>query len=317
MTDAAAIISGAWLDDQPAFDLTGKWIAQASRIADKSHPRGGRNIYRTFPTAEEAALWRSQVRVTVQRSGGARLRSRSEIPTLEDAGAALLDGMAAGAVRKRGGGEYRPGVIRAYRRSLALYVYPDLGPVRSRRSASLTCWGWSSSCRRTAGLRARSRTRSTRCASCTGERWQGASSMSTRRAASSFQAASGSVTVSPTRPKRRGSSLHCPDSTIARCGRSRSTAAPPCRRAPRAALGGRRPGGWSRPSRAEPLRRRETGRWSVETDAPKTKAGWREVPIAPPAHDALVEWKTVAAPDASDYVWQAEDEEACRSLARR
>ncbi len=45
----------------------------------------------------------------------------------------------------------------------------------------------------------------------------------------------------------------------------------------------------------------------LETGAPKTKAGRREVPIAPPAHDALVEWKAAAAPDSTGYVWHAGD----------
>lgn len=49
------------------------------------------------------------------------------MPTLREAGDALLDGMESGRVRKRGGGEYRPGVVRSYRRGLTLYVYPMLG----------------------------------------------------------------------------------------------------------------------------------------------------------------------------------------------
>jgi integrase len=107
----------------------GGYIAQAW-IVDPSHARGGRNVYRTFPTPEEAELWRSQVRVTAQRAGGARLRPRSEMPTLREAGDALLEGMLSGAVRKRGGGEYRPGVIRVYRRGLSTYIYPTLGGLR-------------------------------------------------------------------------------------------------------------------------------------------------------------------------------------------
>jgi integrase len=105
------------------------WIAQAW-IADPSHPRGGRNVYRTFPSEEQAALWRSQVKVAERHSGGARLRRRSDVPTLREACDALVAGMKTGSVRKRGGGEYRAGVIRAYERVLKRYVFTELGGLR-------------------------------------------------------------------------------------------------------------------------------------------------------------------------------------------
>jgi integrase len=99
-------------------------------IPDASHPRGGQNVYRTFATEEEAALWRSQARHDARRQGGLRLRAAGEVPTLREAGEALLAGIESGAIRKRGGGQYRPGVRRAYKRGLDLYVYPRLGDWR-------------------------------------------------------------------------------------------------------------------------------------------------------------------------------------------
>ena len=48
---------------------------------------------------------------------------------------------------------------------------------------------------------------------------------------------------------------------------------------------------------------------AVETVEPKTKAGRREVPLAPPAREALLEWKasTSEPRTLNGYVWQAED----------
>jgi integrase len=87
----------------------------------------GKVVSRSFASPAEAELWRSQARVTAQRNGGLRVRRTADVPTLKEAGDALLDGMTSGRVRKRGGGLYRPGVVRSYRRGLKLYVYPRLG----------------------------------------------------------------------------------------------------------------------------------------------------------------------------------------------
>lgn len=48
-------------------------------------------------------------------------------------------------------------------------------------------------------------------------------------------------------------------------------------------------------------------RAAVETGDPKSHAGRREVPIAPPAHDALTAWKALGDAAADDRVWQAQD----------
>jgi integrase len=46
---------------------------------------------------------------------------------------------------------------------------------------------------------------------------------------------------------------------------------------------------------------------AVETIEPKTKAGRREVPLAPPAREALLDWKAECRPLAGAYVWPAQD----------
>jgi integrase len=99
-------------------------------IADPRQPGAGQRLWRTFDSLDEALLWRGQAPAQARRDAGATLRSGGRVPTVQEAGDALLGGMESGAIRKRGGGEYRPGVIRAYRRSLKLYVYPLLGGVR-------------------------------------------------------------------------------------------------------------------------------------------------------------------------------------------
>jgi integrase len=45
----------------------------------------------------------------------------------------------------------------------------------------------------------------------------------------------------------------------------------------------------------------------AETVEPKTKAGRREVPLAPPAREALLDWKAECRPMADAYVWPAAD----------
>ncbi len=49
------------------------------------------------------------------------------MPTVREAGDALIAGMESGAIRKRNGTPYRAGVVRAYRRALEGHVYPHLG----------------------------------------------------------------------------------------------------------------------------------------------------------------------------------------------
>jgi integrase len=104
----------------PAY-RAGAWIA------DPAVPGAGRKVERTFADIDSALVWRSQVITQVRRDGGASLRPGGAAPTVREAGDALLAGMESGAVRKRGGGTYRPGVVRAYRHALALRVYPALG----------------------------------------------------------------------------------------------------------------------------------------------------------------------------------------------
>jgi integrase len=116
----ALTAKGARCRCKPAY-RAGAWIA------DPAVPGGGRKVEKTFADLESALVWRSQAVTQVKRAGGTLLRPTGDVPTIRAAGDALLEGMESGAVRKRGGGTYRPGVVRAYRRALTLRVYPELG----------------------------------------------------------------------------------------------------------------------------------------------------------------------------------------------
>lgn len=81
-------------------------------IADPLQPGQGRKVSRTFGVLEEAKAWRAS------QTGPGRARvAPGRAPTLRTATRELLEGMRSGAIRKRGGGVYRPGVIRSYERS--------------------------------------------------------------------------------------------------------------------------------------------------------------------------------------------------------
>jgi integrase len=144
MTDPAGIIQGVPPRKTPGVRLRHQARCAARRaktarctcepsylaqvwIADPAGGGAGRNVTRTFASRDEALLWRSQVRVTGRRQSGIIARRPGDTPTIREAGAALLAGIESSAIRKRGGARYRPGVRRAYKRALDLYVYPRLG----------------------------------------------------------------------------------------------------------------------------------------------------------------------------------------------
>jgi integrase len=105
---------------QPAFRA---WVW----IADPREPGQGRRAKRTFSTLEDAVVWRGQAAAQAKRDTGILLRADGDVPTIREAGDALVSGMESGAVRKRNGAPYRAGVVRAYRRALSSHVYPHLG----------------------------------------------------------------------------------------------------------------------------------------------------------------------------------------------
>jgi integrase len=96
-------------------------------IADPAAPGAGRKARRTFVDLDAALVWRSQAGAQARRDAGATLRPGGDVPTIREAGDALVAGMESGAIRKRNGTPYRAGVVRAYRRALDGHVYPLLG----------------------------------------------------------------------------------------------------------------------------------------------------------------------------------------------
>jgi integrase len=85
-----------------------------------------RKVRRTFPTAAAAKSWRASATTAIGRNELRAVRS----PTLQVAADELLEGMRSGAIRARGGGNYKPSTIASYDGSLREHVLPRLG--RSR-----------------------------------------------------------------------------------------------------------------------------------------------------------------------------------------
>jgi integrase len=88
--------------------------------------RTGRKRRKHHRTLAEARAWRQDAQRAIRR-GELRL---TEAPTLRDAAAELIDGMASGAIPARGGQPYRASVIRKYEGILERYVLDDLGARR-------------------------------------------------------------------------------------------------------------------------------------------------------------------------------------------
>jgi integrase len=88
--------------------------------------RTGQRIRKHHRTLAEARAWRQDAQRAVRR-GEMRLTAA---PTLREASAELIDGMASGAIPARGGRPYRASVVRKYEAILELYVLDDLGARR-------------------------------------------------------------------------------------------------------------------------------------------------------------------------------------------
>ncbi|MGH3129194.1 MAG: tyrosine-type recombinase/integrase [Gaiellaceae bacterium] len=88
-----------------------------------------RKVSKTFRTLAEARRWRAGAHS--QAAKGVRLAGTPQ--TLLEAADALVDGIATGAVRTRTGERYKPSVVREYERSLRLHVLPTLGGARLSR----------------------------------------------------------------------------------------------------------------------------------------------------------------------------------------
>jgi len=82
-----------------------------------------RKVSKTFRTLGEARRWRATAQT--QAAKGVRLAGNAQ--TLLNAAEALVDGIATGAIRTKGGERYKPSVVREYERSLRLHILPMFG----------------------------------------------------------------------------------------------------------------------------------------------------------------------------------------------
>src|SRR5438034_1799935 len=85
--------------------------------------RSQRKIRRTFRSLSEAKGWRHDAASAV-RKGTLTAPTRQ---TLEQAAETWLEGAKRGAILKRSGEPYKPGVLRGYEADLRRYVLPELG----------------------------------------------------------------------------------------------------------------------------------------------------------------------------------------------
>src|SRR5690242_10543337 len=70
-------------------------------LADPREPGKGRRAKRTFDDLDAALVWRSQAAAQARRDAGILLRAEGAVPTIREAGDALVTGMESSAVRKR------------------------------------------------------------------------------------------------------------------------------------------------------------------------------------------------------------------------
>jgi integrase len=276
-------------------------------VADPLQAGEGQRLRKTFDAIEDAELWRSQARVQAQREAGVLLKRHGATPTLREAGDALLAGMESGAIRKRGGGEYRAGVIRAYRRGLTLNVYPTLGAwsLDTIRQSDLL------------GLVERLQERGL--APSTIKNALDPVRVIYRRAVARDIVATNPTTnlEMPSGEKRRDRVADPSEAALLVAALPR----PYDRSLWATALycglraGELRALRWRDVDLARgrihvrenlPIDARRVNA-DTETTDPKTKAGRREVPIAPPAHEALLDWKSCTLPPLDAYVWPADD----------
>lgn len=90
-----------------------------SRLEDKL-------IRKSFPTEAAAKGWRADAQTGVRKG-----TLRAPAPTtIEEAGAAWLDGARAGLIRTRSGQLYKPAAIRGYEKALRREVVPAIGGMR-------------------------------------------------------------------------------------------------------------------------------------------------------------------------------------------
>jgi integrase len=88
--------------------------------------REGKRLFKTFATVAEAKAWRSEAQVALRR-GTMRAGSSG---MLREVAEAWLEGVKSGAIRNRSGYAYKPSAIRGYETALVARVLPALGGLR-------------------------------------------------------------------------------------------------------------------------------------------------------------------------------------------
>jgi len=88
--------------------------------------REGKRLFKTFATLAEAKAWRTEAQVALRRG---TIRAGSS-RTLRAAAEAWLEGVKSGAIRNRSGHRYKPSAIRGYETALVTRVLPELGGLR-------------------------------------------------------------------------------------------------------------------------------------------------------------------------------------------
>jgi integrase len=91
--------------------------------ANVGSAREGKRIFKTFATLAEAKAWRTEAQVAL-RKGTMRAGSSG---SLRDAAEGWLEGVKSGAIRNRSGHRYKPSAIRGYETALVARVLPELG----------------------------------------------------------------------------------------------------------------------------------------------------------------------------------------------
>lgn len=86
-------------------------------------PREGKKVRKTFAREAEAKSWRTDALAAAER--GALRPVKRDGRTLAAALREFVDGMAAGTVRPKGRGRYKPNTIRSYERALRVHIEPS------------------------------------------------------------------------------------------------------------------------------------------------------------------------------------------------
>jgi integrase len=104
----------------------GSCCCKPSYQASVYDARSGKRIRKTFPTFAAAKGWQRDGVAAVAR-GELRMPTRA---TIADTAVGLVEGMASGAIRTRGGQVFKPSTVRTYEIALRMHILPLLGRLR-------------------------------------------------------------------------------------------------------------------------------------------------------------------------------------------